>query len=55
MNNDGIELIADLREYIKELEEKNKALVNRVINLENQLCFRRSPRTPHQLNNIKNH
>lgn len=43
MNNDGIELVADLREYIKELENKNKALINRIILLEKQLCFRRSP------------
>ena len=43
MNKEAHETICDLREYIKELEEKDKALVNRVINLENQLCFRRSP------------
>ena len=42
MNKEGIELVGELIEYIKQLEAKNKALVNRVINLENQLCFRRS-------------
>ncbi len=43
MNKEGHETVADLREYIKELENKNKALINRIILIEKQLCFRRSP------------
>jgi len=54
MNKEGQELVADLRDYIKQLEETNKALVNRILHLENRLCFRRSSDTTHQFNNIKN-
>lgn len=43
MNNDGIELVSELNEYIKQLEKKNKALVNRIILLEKELCFRTFP------------
>ena len=55
MNKEGVELVGELIEYIKQLEEKNKALVNRIILLEKALCFRRSSNTTHQSNNIKNH
>ena len=54
MNKEGQELVADLRDYIKQLEETNKALVNKILHLEKQLCFRRSSNTTHQFNNIKN-
>tara|TARA_S200002703_G_scaffold26264_1_gene22549 strand:+ start:8 stop:175 length:168 start_codon:yes stop_codon:yes gene_type:complete len=54
MNKEGVELVGELIEYIKQLEEKNKALVNRIILLEKQLCVRRSSNTTHQSNNIKN-
>jgi hypothetical protein len=53
MNKEGIELVGELIEYIKQLEEKNKALVNRILLLEKALCFRRSSNTTHQFNNIK--
>lgn len=54
MNKEGVELVGELIEYIKQLEEKNKALVNRILLLEKALCFRRSSNTTHQSNNIKN-
>jgi hypothetical protein len=53
MNKEGIELVGELIEYIKQLEEKNKALVNRILLLEKSLSNRRSSNTSHQLNNIK--
>lgn len=54
MNKEGIELVGELIEYIKQLEEKNKDLVNRILLLEKALCVRRSSNTTHQFNNIKN-
>ena len=53
MNKEGIELVYELNQYIIELEEKNKALINRIMLANNQLCFGRSSNTSHQLNNIK--
>ena len=53
MNKEGIELVYELNQYIIELQERNKALVNRVNILEKSLSNRRSSNTSHQLNNIK--